>query len=114
MGRKTHVSIGRPLTGRHNIVVSRSKQQISGVQLCDSFMAALIAAAHKGQPVFVIGGAQLYRKALPIVAELHISWVKGDYRGDVLFPEFELSDWLCREEQDYPGFHYARYQRKTA
>lgn len=114
MGRKTHESIGRPLPGRHNIVVSRSNHQISGVQICDSFMSGLIAAVQKGWPIFVIGGAQLYRKALPIAAELHISWVKGDYRGDIRFPEFELADWLCCEEQDYPGFHYARYLRKTA
>lgn len=113
MGRKTHASIGRPLPGRHNIVLSRSSQKIPGVLQCDNFKSGLRAAAQQGRPIFVIGGAQLYRKALMIATELHVSWVKDDYTGDVYFPEFDLADWCSCEECDYPGFRYVRYHRKV-
>ncbi len=112
MGRKTHESIGRPLPRRHNIVLSRSWKELPGVQLCTSFRTALDEAMQRQRPVFIIGGAELYRKALPIAQELHISWVEKDFTGDTHFPPLELSDWLCCEEKDFPGFHYARYRRK--
>jgi dihydrofolate reductase len=112
MGRKTHATIGRPLPRRHNIVLSRSRKELPGVQLCTSFRTALNDARQRQCPVFVIGGAELYRKALPIAEELHISWIKNDFSGDTHFPPFELCDWLCCEEKDFPGFHYARYRRK--
>jgi dihydrofolate reductase len=111
-GRKTHASIGRPLPGRHNIVLSRTRQKLPGVQLCTTFRTALNDARQRQRPVFVIGGAELYRKALPIAEELHISWIEHDVSGDTHFPPFELAEWLCCEEQDFPGFHYARYRRK--
>ena len=56
MGRKTHATIGRPLPGRHNIVLSRCQEELPGVQLCKSFAAGLTSAAQIGRPVFVIGG----------------------------------------------------------
>lgn len=112
MGRKTHESIGHPLPGRHNIVLSRSVQELPGVQLCTSFRAARGEALQRQRPVFVIGGAELYRQALPISQELHISWIEKDFAGDTRFPPFALSDWSCCEENDFPGFHYGRYRRK--
>ena len=110
MGRKTHASIGGPLPGRYNIVLSRTAQELPGVQLCTSFRAALNDARQRQSPVFVIGGAELYRKALPIAEELHISWVEHDFAGDTYFPPFKLSEWQCCEARDFPGFHYARYR----
>ncbi len=112
MGRKTYLSIGHPLPERHNIVLSRSQTELPGVQLCSSFMAALNATAKLGHKVFVIGGEELYRKALPIAAELHISWVKETSPGNVYFPAFELDDWNPCEEVEYSGFHYSHYRRK--
>ena len=114
MGRKTYASIGRPLPGRNNIVLSRSQDGFPGVQVCDSFMAGLNAAAQYGNQVFVIGGAELYRKALPIASDLHISWVKDVVLGDVYFPDFDLDKWVVCKELDYSAFHYARYQRNEA
>jgi dihydrofolate reductase len=112
MGRKTHASIGRPLPGRHNIVLSRTKRDLPGVQVCATFLAGLVAAAQFGRLIFIIGGAGLYRQALPLAEELHISWVEEDYEGDVYFPSFAHTSWVCCEEEDFPGFHYARYRRK--
>ncbi len=112
MGRKTHASIGRPLPGRHNIVLSRTRQELPGVQLCTSFRAALYDARQRQRPVFVIGGAELYRQALPFAEELHISWIEQEVSGDTRFPAFELAEWLCCEQHDFPGFQYVRYRRK--
>lgn len=114
MGRKTHAAIGRPLPGRHNIVLSHSQNKLPGVQLCNSFMSGLIAAAQLGRPAFVIGGAELYRKTLPITSELHISWVKETVPGDVYFPEFDLAGWAVCEDEDHQGFHYKHYRRKVS
>ena len=112
MGRKTHTSIGRPLPGRHNIVLSRSLDKLSGVHVCGNFIEGLTTAAQFGRPVFVIGGEELYRKALPIATELHISWVKQTISGDVYFPEFELAEWEAKEEENYQEFQYVYYRRK--
>ena len=114
MGHKTHASIGHPLPGRHNIVLSRSQEELPGVQLCKSFVTGLTSAAQLGRPVFVIGGEELYRKALPIASELHISWVKETVTGDVHFPEFDLADWVIFEDEDHQGFHYRHYKRKES
>jgi dihydrofolate reductase len=111
MGRKTHQSIGRPLPGRHNIVLSRSPLTLAGVQVCSSFIDALAEAARHGQPIFVAGGTELYKKALPIASELHISWVEEKAAGDILFPSFKLDDWRVLRITEYSGFNHIHYQR---
>lgn len=112
MGRKTYTSIGRPLPGRENIVLSRSREQLAGVMVCKSLTSALTAASESGRKIFIIGGEDTYREALPIASELHISWIRGEFTGDCFFPTLNLSDWeLCREE-DYADFQYNCYRRK--
>ena len=111
MGQKTYAAIGKPLPERYNIVLSRSPDRLPGVHVCGSFMTGLAVARRQGRPVFVIGGAELFRKALPIATDLHISWVKGNYAGDVHFPELDLADWCCCAEEEFPGFHYMCYRR---
>jgi len=113
MGRKTYESIGRPLPDRQNIVLSRSLSELPGVMVYSNFIDSLIAAGQFGRPVFIIGGAELYRKALPIASALHISWVKKSFRGDVYFPDFDPADWAEVEEQDYADFHYVKYLRRS-
>lgn len=112
MGRRTYQSIGQPLQGRHNIVLSRSPEQLSGIQVCTSFEEGLISAARYGESIFIIGGTELYRKALPIAAELHISWVYENLSGDVFFPALDLSKWIVCSESEYAGFKHVVYKRK--
>ena len=118
MGRKTYETIGRPLQGRHNIVLrhnialSQNQEETPGVQICGSFITGLTAAARIGDPIFIIGGEDVYRKALPIAAELHISWVKRDFKGDRFFPPLDFSEWSTCSEEDYPDFHYIYYRRR--
>jgi len=114
MGRKTYESINHPLADRLNIVLSRTLTDLPGVTVCKSLIEGLEAAGRFGRPVFIIGGAGLYRKALSVASVLHISWVEKSYAGNVYFPEFELSDWAMAEQKVYPGFRYVRYLRHSS
>ena len=114
MGRKTYQSIGHPLPGRHNIVLSREPAVIAGVQVCNSFIEGLTEAASYQKPVFVIGGKEVYKKALPIASELHISWVDENVEGNIHFPPFDLEDWSVKSIRDFSGFRHIHYQRINA
>ncbi len=93
MGRKTWDSIGRPLPGRTNIVVSRQAGLvIPGCVVVDSLTAAL-AAAQSAPEVMLIGGAQMYRNALSMVQRIHLTRVHVDIDGDTLFPVLDPSQW---------------------
>lgn len=111
MGRRTYASIGRPLDGRTNIVLSRTLRPVNGAIVARSFLEGLQIAWQNGLPIYFIGGLSVYRKALPIVDRLHISWVEGTYSGDRYFPEFNLAEWTTREQTDHNGFQHICYQR---
>ncbi|MET0498995.1 MAG: dihydrofolate reductase [Steroidobacteraceae bacterium] len=93
MGRKTWDSIGRPLPGRTSIVVSRQPQlDIAGCIVVGS-LAQAIAAAGDVPEIAVIGGAELFRIALPTVAVIHLTRVHAPVPGDVFFPELISDEW---------------------
>lgn len=110
MGRKTFESIGRPLEGRANVVISSSNDyQPSGVTVVPSFADALklgqtIAEANEDGEVMVIGGAQVYHDALVRADRLYLTEVDAEYDGDVFFPELASGQWreVSRETHD-PG-----------
>ena len=113
MGRKTFDSIGRPLPGRANIVVSRDTQwQAEGVQVARSVDAA-INAAHRaceagGQDeIMGIGGEQIYRQALPSATRLYLTEVDVEMAADTFFPDFVRADWDELERR--PGIQSADY-----
>jgi dihydrofolate reductase len=88
MGRVTYDSIGRPLPGRETIVLSRQEGlSIPGVQVIRD-LSGLPTARVQGE-VFVVGGAEIYRIALPYCRDLYMTEVTGDYEGDRKFPMFE-------------------------
>jgi dihydrofolate reductase len=89
MGRKTFESLKSPLPGRTNIVVTRNADyRPAGVLAVDSIPAALAACADAAE-VFVIGGAEIYRQALPLVARLFLTEVDVEADGDAWFPAFD-------------------------
>jgi dihydrofolate reductase len=93
MGRRTWESIGKPLPGRQNIVVTRHSQPpTAGVEFAASLDAA-IARARLPDPVFVIGGEALYREALPRADVLYLTEIERDFAGDARFPPFDRSRW---------------------
>lgn len=86
MGRKTFESIGRPLPGRKNIVVtSRPDYPLSGALRAASFDAALRLAEADGE-VFICGGGEIYAQALPLAARIYLTVADFDAAGDTLFP----------------------------
>jgi dihydrofolate reductase len=101
MGRKTWESIGRPLPGRRSIVVSRNAGFVAhGGETVGSLDAAL--AQCSGAPeAFVIGGAELYRLALPRAERLLITEIDRDFEGDAFFPAPDPTQWQesAREHQ---------------
>jgi dihydrofolate reductase len=96
MGRKTHQSIGRPLPGRRNIVVTRSQAfAAAGVEVAHSLDEAIAMAGNgDAAEVCVIGGGELYRQALPIADRLYITHVMAEPEGDTLFPPIHQEQWL--------------------
>lgn len=86
MGRRTFESIGHPLPGRKNIVLTRSGAEIEGCQVARS-LAEAIVAAQGDQEIFICGGESLFREALPLCRRIYLTVVHGSYRGDVHFPE---------------------------
>jgi len=95
MGRKTYDSIGRPLPGRTNIVMSRSRSDMpEGVVQVSSLEEAFKAAqACDAEEVCVTGGAEIYALALPYAHTLHFTRVHMDADGDTVFPEFDEAQW---------------------
>lgn len=93
MGRRTHESIGRPLPGRHNIVVTRNRSfRAPGCTVVYSVDAALEAATGNEEAV-IIGGAELYRQLFPRAERLYLTFIDREFDGDTYFPEFDRSEW---------------------
>ena len=116
MGRRTWESLGRPLPGRDNIVVTRSAgYQAPGAHVAASLDAALAFCA--GEPVaFVIGGGELYAAALPIADGLVLTEIARDYAGDARFPDFDRSAWRETQRRPQTGadglrFDFVLYER---
>jgi len=93
MGRKTWESIGRPLPGRRNIVVTRDRDYKAMGAECAGSLDDALALAGDAPEVFVIGGAQLYAAALPRADRLLITEIDQDFDGDTTFPAPEPSQW---------------------
>lgn len=100
MGRKTFESIGRPLPGRTNIVITHAQMCIEGCLVFDSFEKALNAAcAVDSEEVFIFGGAQVYRAGLPLADRLYLTIVDAaDAEADVFFPAYDAFTKIVFEE----------------
>jgi dihydrofolate reductase len=95
MGRKTFEALGRILPGRRHIVISRRQDyQAPGAEVVKDFDAALAVAqkATSGE-VFVIGGSEIFREALPRTDRLYMTLIDADIEGDTWFPTLKASDW---------------------
>jgi len=126
MGRKTFESIGKPLPGRTNIVVTRQKgYQPDGVLVIDSLAAALgharsMAEADGVDEVFIGGGGELYREAMPLAERLYITEVDLEPQGDTVFPAIDHAHWVVVDEPEVPltgkdtaSFRVKVYERRA-
>jgi dihydrofolate reductase len=124
MGRKTFESIGKPLPGRTNIVITRNSAFVAeGIKVVSSLDEALklaedIAVADGAEELVVIGGAEIYRSAMPRADRLYLTEVHASVEGDALLPEIDWAHWREvgreRHQAESPGEHdfsFVRYER---
>lgn len=124
MGRKTFASIGRPLPGRLNIVVTRDKSfQHEGVRVCHDLESALFLADQQAtidavEEIMVMGGGEIYAQALPHASRIYLTEVDVEVDGDTRFPELDGNAW--QEVQrvpgspapGQPGYSFVEYRRR--
>jgi len=113
MGRKTFESIGKPLPGRETIVLTRGPWSHPAVKTAAS-LDLLPLAPDDTRTVFIAGGAEIYRQALPLCGELLLTLVKREVEGDTFFPPFEPQFDLIETIRETPNFTILRYRRKAS
>jgi dihydrofolate reductase len=111
MGRKTYESIGKPLPGRENIVLSRTMPETPGVTVIRSLDE--LKEPTDGRDLFVIGGEEIYRLLLPRVQELYATKVPRQIEGDTHFPDFESQFDAGTKVLETSDFIVWKYRRKA-
>lgn len=124
MGRHTFESIGKPLPGRINFVISKSAGSLKDPSSAGNYeygKAYYFSSLEKAfdaaeeipdREVFVIGGASVYGQAIPFAYKLFFSMIKKNYPGNVYFPQFDKTLWQVTEEIDYTDFVFTVLERK--
>ncbi|MEW6760652.1 MAG: dihydrofolate reductase [Pseudomonadota bacterium] len=117
MGRKTFDSIGRPLPGRRNIVITRNPDwSHPGVEVAGSLEAAV--ALLQGEPASIIGGAQVFTEAMGVATRMIVTEIDHVFRCDTFFPPIDPADWMetAREthaaEGEGFGYAFVTYERR--
>jgi dihydrofolate reductase len=105
MGRKTFESFGSALPGRTNIIITRNPAyRAEGAIVVTSLEAALAEAArHHPDTIFVAGGAEIYRQALPVADTMYLTHIHAAFEGDAFFPEFSESEWQPVARESVPA-----------
>jgi dihydrofolate reductase len=124
MGRKTYLSIGKPLPGRTNIVVSRDESFApEGVMVARNIEAALAVARDDAQQrgadeIIVIGGTDIFMQTMPLADRMEITHVHAQPEGDTYFPPIDATQWRAVARSDHPAgprdeaaFSYVTYAR---
>lgn len=111
MGRKTWESLGRPLPGRQNIVLTRSANYQAEGAIVIHDLAELNAIELMHPEVMVIGGAQIYELMLPLMQGIYVSEVAGEWEADTWFPEFKNQFPHRKELEQFEGFVSTLYSR---
>jgi dihydrofolate reductase len=118
MGRKTYESLGRLLPGRTTVIVTRQTDYcIEGALVAGSLQEAVSLCGNDDE-VFVIGGAELYKLALPAADKLYLTEVSGEFAADTFFPEYDKAAWreVARERLVSEGglaFNFVVYERQS-
>jgi len=94
MGQKTFESIGKPLPGRTNIIITFDKSYTAPGCIVAHSIEESLATAKNSDEVMIIGGASIYKQFLPLANRLYLTLIEADIEGaDAFFPEFDYSDW---------------------
>lgn len=110
MGRKTYESIGRPLPGRTNVIISRDpayKQE--GCLVFNDIETAIESCGQKFQEIFVIGGSELYESMLPMADTLYVTLINKEFSGDAFFPDIDARHWVEVSREDIDDDPDARF-----
>lgn len=116
MGRKTFESIGKPLKERRNIVISRDGTlKIEGAEVVNSLNEAIHRTKNENE-IFIIGGEQIYKIAMPIATHMHVTKVYNNIKGDAFFPAFDENEWKIltqknSETNEGLKFSFIEYQK---
>jgi len=117
MGRKTYESIGRPLPGRQNVIISRnSEYQVDGCDVVDSIDSALQLLSSDDE-VMIIGGGFLYSQMIELADKLYLTFIDLDVAGDIYFPEYEhlnlqeeSRESHLSDEENPHNYHFVNFQ----
>jgi dihydrofolate reductase len=120
MGRKTHESIGRPLPGRENIIITRNPDfKCEGCTVFYS-VSDFVAYCNQGEnEIFVIGGAEIFKETFEFADRLYITQIHYEFAGDTFFPEFDETKWELKtqtkgikDEKNPYDYEFCLYERK--
>jgi len=115
MGRKSFESLGKPLKGRENIVITRNKNlnyDFDNVNIVHSLDDALdYCKSNKYEKAFITGGGEIYSQSIFIADEMIISHMKFDATGEVSFPDINSSEWEVSSKEDLEKFEIVKYTR---
>ena len=121
MGRKTYESIGKPLPGRENIVITRDEDyDPEGCTVIHSIEEMLAyAAENKSEEIFVIGGAEIFKEVLQHADKLYLTMIHHQFEGDTFFPVFDIDKWELesreiglKDEKNPYDYEFLIYKRK--
>ena len=114
MGRETYESVGRPLSDRTTVVVTRNRAWDAGhdsVLVARGVREALAKAAELDDEVFVVGGARIYEAALPLADRLELTFVDAEPEGDTFFPDVDWEAWREAARERGEGWTAVTYER---
>jgi dihydrofolate reductase len=110
MGRKTYESLGKPLPNRTNILITRDKNyKAEGCLVVNSVKEALKAAVEVDENPFILGGAEIYKQAMPFTDKLDITFVHHQFEADVFFPEIDKTIWKETSRKNFKADENNKY-----
>lgn len=120
MGRKTYESIGKPLPGRRNVVLTRNADfEAAGCDIVHTVKEAVDEFA--GQELFVIGGVEVFRLFAAEVDRMYITYIDHEFEADTFYSDLDLADWTLvsseqgiRDEKNPYDYEFRIYERKKA
>ena len=117
MGRKSFESMGKPLPGRENIIVTRNtnlKYDFDGIKIFYSLQDAVdYSRSLNKDKVFITGGGEIYNQSISFADEMIISHMKFDVVGEVKFPDFNVDDWKIISREEKEEFEIVTYLRRN-
>lgn len=113
MGRKTFLSIGRPLPQRENIVLTRNnKFSAPDITIIHSLQEAFCLNLHYPPPIFIIGGAEIYQQFLPYLSIIYMTIVHHRFDGDTFFPSLNSNEWEEQARETYAADDKNKYDHE--